>query len=82
MKRIINWLGGLLKDEKGFDAVAIMKAFYTIIQSVDVQNILKEINGTSLNISSDSRYKLLNKLQTIIKAGINYILMHYSEIMV
>ena len=80
----VNTLGcttfHLLKDEKGFDAVAIMKAFYIIIQSVDVQNILKEINGTSLNISSDSRYKLLNKLQTIIKAGINYILMHYSEI--
>ena len=80
----VNTLGcttfHLLKEEKGFDAVAIMKAFYIIIQSVDVQNILKEINGTSFNISSDSRYKLLNKLQTIIKAGINYILMHYSEI--
>jgi glutamate dehydrogenase len=80
----VNTLGcttfHLLKEEKGFDVVAIMKAFYIIMQSVDVKNILKEINGTSLNISSNSRYKLLNKLQTIIKAGINCILMHYSEI--
>lgn len=79
----VNTLGcttfHLLKDEKGFNPVSIAKAFYIIMQTADVKNILKDINGASVSISVDSRYKLLNKLHAIIKTGINWILMHYPD---
>ena len=80
----VNTLGcttfHLLASEKGFHPINIIKSFYLLMESTDIKSILDEINSASTYISIDSRYKLLNKIQSLIKSSINWILINYNEI--
>ena len=80
----VNTLGcttfHLLASEKGFHPINIIKSFYLLMASTDIKSILNEINSTSTYISVDSRYKLLNRIQSLIKSSINWILINYNEI--
>ncbi len=80
----VNTLGcttfHLLASEKGFHPINIIKSFYLLMESTDIKSILNKINSASTYISVDSRYKLLNRIQSLIKSSINWILINYNEI--
>ena len=78
----VNTLGcttfHLLMEEQNYNPIAIIKAFYVVMESTNIRNTLDEIQ--KLSIPFDVKYKLFLKLQKMIKNGITWLLMNYSKI--
>jgi glutamate dehydrogenase len=65
--------------EKKYKSVAIIQAFYIALESMNIRDIWDEIQKLNTGISSSVKYKLLLAIQKILKKGMNWILMHYSD---
>jgi glutamate dehydrogenase len=81
---IVNMLGvgsfHLFMEEKGYDAEAIVKAFYIVVESMGINEIWDKTKHVPCFSNYNSKYKCLLKIQKIVKRGIRWILMHYQKI--
>lgn len=68
-----------LLEEKKHKPAAVIQAFYIALDSMDIRNLWDEIQKLNTGLSSNIKYKLLLAIQKILKKGINWILMHYSD---